>query len=85
MLVTLSLCLLIEANDVRKFFFSHMKWRFMKRREVLEFLAYLPWSMRYKLLKREEWKWDTLYELVKVSLASFILDPVPFTSYDTFC
>ena len=38
-----------------------MKWHFMKRRELLEFLTYLPWSLRNKLLKKEEWKWDTLY------------------------
>ena len=67
MVETLSLCSLVEPNDIRKKFFSHMKWHFMKHREMLEFLTYLPWSMRYKLLKKEEWKWDTLYILVSIA------------------
>ena len=44
-----------------------MKWHFMKRQELLEFLTYLPWSLRNKLLKKEEWKWDTLYNGQKLS------------------
>ena len=44
-----------------------MKWHFMKRREKLEFLTYLPWSKRYKLLKKEEWKWDTLYVIISAA------------------
>ena len=38
-----------------------MKWHLMKHRELLKFLTYLLWSLRNKLLKKEEWKWDTLY------------------------
>ena len=40
---------------------SHMKCPFMKHRELLEFLTYLPWSLRNKLLKKVESKSDTLY------------------------
>ena len=33
----------------------------MKHRELLEFLTYLPWSLRNKHLKKVESKSDTLY------------------------
>ena len=38
-----------------------MKCPFMKHRELVEFLTYLPWSLRNKVLKKVESKSDTLY------------------------
>ena len=60
MVETLSLYLLMVANDVKKIFLSQMKWHFMKHRELLEFLTYSPQASRYKLLKKVESKSDTL-------------------------
>ena len=44
-----------------------MKCPFMKHRELVEFLTYLPWSLRNKLLKKVESKSDTLYVFLLIN------------------
>ena len=75
MVETLSLYLSIVGNDVKKEFSSHMKWHFMKHRELLELLTYLPWSLSYKLLKKVKLSRTPCTSLFKDEIKQFQKGP----------